>query len=543
MVWLVLALAAVLFVLPLGLGTPLLDPDEGLHAAIAQELVERGDWVTPRLLGDAFLDKPVLFFWALAASIAAFPDHEFAVKLPGLLFGALGALATALLAARLFGRRAGWLGFLAYATLLLPMALAQGAVHDVALVPWTTLAMLGLWDAAGSRAWRAACGFGALAGLWLGLAVLTKALTGVALVGLPFVIWALVARRLTPRLVAAGVISLLVAALVASPWYWAMESANPGYLHYYFVERHLLGYATTTQLHGQRAWWYYLPILVAGALPWLPYVVPTLSRVWRTREPGLLLVWIWLVVDLVFLSLAGSKLLTYLLPAFPAVAVLAAAAWDSALIEDSQSSSSRPAWRVLHLVAVVPLVAALPAAAVLVSRQVGVPVGTGTWAAVAVASAAWVAVIGVALTGVRLKVLVAIASSFLVTALVALAVLLPAMAPAFTARELARHYNRVGTLPGELWFFDERVGSFLYYLEPALRAQVTKQRLSRVRPDEALGMRQAPADTHIVVPVEEMPKLDRRVRLSSQPSVLAGHHRIFEAEAFTNAVRAVTGGR
>jgi hypothetical protein len=94
-----------------------------------------------------------------------------------------------------------------------------------------------------------------------------------------------------------------------------------------------------------------------------------------------------------------------------------------------------------------------------------------------------------------------------------------------------------------LWFFDERVGSFLYYLEPSLRAQVTGERLTRVRPDEALGMRQAPADTHIVVPVEEMPKLDRRVRLSSQPSVLAGHHRIFEAEAFTDAVRAVTGGR
>ncbi|MCU0256461.1 MAG: hypothetical protein MUF60_06940 [Vicinamibacterales bacterium] len=71
---------------------------------------------------------------------------------------------------------------------------------------------------------------------------------------------------------------------------------------------------------------------------------------------------------------------------------------------------------------------------------------------------------------------------------------------------------------------------------------MSRERLVTVRPDEVLGRRQAPPDTHIVVPVEEMAKLDRLIRLSSQPSVLAGHHRIFEATAFTAAVRSVTGG-
>lgn len=540
-------LLAVLFVLPLVLRTPLLDPDEGLHAAIAQEMVERGDWVTPRLLGTPFLDKPILFFWGLAASIAVLPDNELAVKLPGLFFGALGALATALLAGRLFGRGARLLGGLFAATMLLPMAVTQGAVHDVALVPWTTLAMLALWDAAHANRWGGALARGALAGVWLGLAVLTKALTGVALVGLPFFVWTLLARTLRVRLIAAGVVSLLVAAAIAAPWYLAMESVTPGYLHYYFVERHLLGYATTTQLHGQRAWWYYGPILLGGGLPWIAYVLPTLrqraGRTLRGGGRGILLAWTWLVVDVAFLSAAGSKLLTYLLPAFPAVALLAAAAWRDALQEDEETGERRPAWRGLHLLATLPLAAAVPVAIVLVGRVVGLSIAPAVWVAAGVASLAWIAAAAVAVVRPRRVALLAVTWSFAVTVAAALVVALPAMAPAFTARELARHYNRAGALPGQILFFDERVGSFLYYLDPPLRAQVTRDRITHVRPDEALGMRHAPADTHVIVPVEELPKLERRIGLSRQPSVLAGHHRVYEAAAFTSAVREAVGER
>jgi hypothetical protein len=78
-------LGVTLFLFPLALGHPLLDPDEGLHAAIAQEMVERGDYITPRFLGDPFPDKPVLFFWALAGSLRAFGFTEPATRAPGLV--------------------------------------------------------------------------------------------------------------------------------------------------------------------------------------------------------------------------------------------------------------------------------------------------------------------------------------------------------------------------------------------------------------------------------------------------------------------------
>jgi len=102
------ALAMVIFVLPLAVNFPLLDPDEGLHASIAQEMVERGDWVVPHFLGKPFLDKPFLYFWCQALSLKCFGMNEFAVRLPGLFLGFLGCITTGIVGWRMFGRTTGW---------------------------------------------------------------------------------------------------------------------------------------------------------------------------------------------------------------------------------------------------------------------------------------------------------------------------------------------------------------------------------------------------------------------------------------------------
>ena len=124
-----------LFGFPLTMGMPLGDPDEGVHAMIAQEMVERGDWITPRLLGQPFRDKPILYFWLQAMSLAMFGMNEVAVRLPGMLVAACGVVTTGILAGRLFDRRAGLIAASLYATMILPTALAQMPVHDILLVP------------------------------------------------------------------------------------------------------------------------------------------------------------------------------------------------------------------------------------------------------------------------------------------------------------------------------------------------------------------------------------------------------------------------
>ena len=326
---------AALYVCPLVLGLPLTDPDEGLHAAIAREMIEHGEWVTPRFLGEPFLDKPILYFWAMEGSIAAFGAHEIAVRLPGTLFALAGIASTGLLGLVWFGRATAWLAAFAYATMFLPFGLGQVPVHDVALVPSVVLAMTAFWKAAAATNRTSILAWSAAAGVCLGLAMLTKGLTGVAFVGVAQALSLIVTRRLRPAIVAGGLLALVVAAATALPWYLAVERSHPGYLHYFFVERHLMGFSTTTQLHGNRPWWYYLPILVVGALPWSAYL-PAAASIWcrEWRRPWIetatseraaqTTAWVWLLSGVGLLSAAGSKLGTYLVPMLPAVALLSA---------------------------------------------------------------------------------------------------------------------------------------------------------------------------------------------------------------------------
>lgn len=168
LVVLAIVLAAIVFVFPLMVYFPVLDPDEGIHASIAQEMVERGDWLVPHFLGEPFLDKPILYFWCQALSLRMFGMNEAALRLPGLMFGLLGAITTGLLGGRLFGRKAGWVSGIFYGTMILPVAMAQAASHDVALVPCVNLAILFLWESDRASSKRTQWIYVAAAGLLLG---------------------------------------------------------------------------------------------------------------------------------------------------------------------------------------------------------------------------------------------------------------------------------------------------------------------------------------------------------------------------------------
>ncbi len=336
---------------------PLVDPDEGLHASIAQEMAERGDWVVPRQLQEPFLDKPILYFWAIAASLKLFGNSEAAVRLPGLIFGLLGTITTVAVAWRIVGRRTGLVAGVFYASMVLPLALVQLPAHDVALVPWVNLALLCFWEADRAayamQSRRASEGaliqprlrvglvsaWTLIAGFVLGLAILTKGLAGIALVGIAYGGYLIVARRLQWVHCLRGGLALLIAAAVGSSWYIAVEQASPGYIRYYFFERHVLGFFTNSQPHGAAPWWYYFPILLVGGLPWIGYlpalVRDTLDRRRRNAPPitddigrrPVLLCGCWFVGCTLFLTASHSKLITYIWPVFPAVAILAAIVW------------------------------------------------------------------------------------------------------------------------------------------------------------------------------------------------------------------------
>jgi 4-amino-4-deoxy-L-arabinose transferase-like glycosyltransferase len=489
---------------PLLFDTPLTDPDEGLHASIVQEMRDHGELIVPRFLGQPFLDKPIFYFWAQLASTALLGMNAAAIRVPGLLFAMLGVLTTGWLARALFGGATGWLAAACYATLAIPFGLAQAPVHDVALVPMTNLALLAFWRLADGRSSR----YLGLAGLALGLSVLTKGLAAVAIVGVAFGSMLLLTRRQTLRLLLYGLAALLLAAAVAAPWYLAMETRQPGYLNYYFVSRHLLGFSTDSQQHGGQPWWYYLPVIGAGGLPWVLYAWSGRARMPGAERDAHYLVWSWLIGGLLLLSLAGSKLVTYALPVFPPIAILAAGSWVSAFERDDAARLVRTRARI-HAIVFAVVSAVLPWAAV---RVGGASIGWGRWVAFAAAGVAWLwlwrQLPGDTPRSAWLRLSLGTGATYAL----ALVLLAPAVAEAHSARELADRLNRSARLPPTVFIASGRIGSVVFYLRRDLRQSLDASRLQTVTVGDA-GRRAAPGDL-VAVQAKDVWRLDDDVEAS-----------------------------
>lgn len=524
------AMAAALYVTPLWLDIPLLDPDEGLHAAIAQEMVEKGDWVTPRFGGQPFYDKPVLYFWAQAASLRTFGMTEAAVRLPGLAFTLLGVATTALLGWRLLGREAALLAALFQMSLVLPAALGQFGVHDVALVPWVNLALLCLWEATRPATLRPVAWFAA-AGLWLALAILTKGLIGPAFVGLALATYLIVGRRLCLHDIVGGALALAVATAAAAPWYALMLARNPGYARYYFWERHVEGFLTSSQRHGDEPWWYYLPIMLGGALPWIAYA-PLAWRQWRLdaqhEEPAHdanLLLWAWLGSGLLFLSLAQSKMATYALPLFPPLALIAAGLWSRMIAGTLDSAVRR--WAVRTFVAASacgPLV--LPIAMAVAAARFELTFGPALWIAGAlIALGSWAPL--VAWRWGRTEAALAAGGCYLAAVFgFVMAGVLPQIAPHLSARPLARHLNQRMPNAREVLVVNERVGSLVFYLSPDLRRRLGGGRVHHVSLKELLAPPPLDQNALVALPTRIVDEARRCRRIAAAPLAVVGHYHV-----------------
>jgi 4-amino-4-deoxy-L-arabinose transferase-like glycosyltransferase len=312
----------ILFAFNLG-SLPLTDPDEGRYAEISREMLASGDFVEPRLFGIPYLEKPPLLYWLTAASFRAFGKSETAARLAPTIAAAAGVVATGAFASATFGAGAGVLAALVLGTSALYVALARAVVTDMPFSTGLSIALLAFLRA---RERGDARTF-ALAWLGLAIAVLAKGPAAIVLCLLVVGIDSIVGRSCSWLASGAFWATMPIFLAIALPWFVMIEIRRPEFFSFYLWKEHLNRAAGSEHPH---AFYFYVPILLAGFLPWTPIAVGTANRWYRaaresTRDaPVVRFLLIWAVVVFVVFSVSVGKLATYVLPVLCPLAILVA---------------------------------------------------------------------------------------------------------------------------------------------------------------------------------------------------------------------------
>ncbi len=360
-----------------GLGhRKLIKPDEGRYAEIPREMVASGDWLTPRLNDLKYFEKPPLQYWATAVAYETLGLSEWTSRLWTALTGFLGVLMVGVAGTRLYDRRTGLFASVVVASALAYVLLGHFNTLDMGLAFFmnatlfaTLLARNARWKddtpaghcGAGTGTPGGAKGWMLVAWCALALAVLSKGPVAVVLCGGALVVYIALARDWTLLRNLAPIRGAAVFLVIAAPWFIAVSRANPEFAHFFFIHEHVERFLTTEH-RREGPLWYFVPVLAIGLLPWLTLAIRACIRAWRAAPRGtfsperLLLVWCALIFA--FFSMSGSKLPSYVLPMFPALALLVGrelATIDSAALKR-------------HLVGVVVLAVVVCVAAALLPR-------------------------------------------------------------------------------------------------------------------------------------------------------------------------------
>ena len=417
------------FIMFFNLGAiPLLDPDEPVYAETPKEMLRHNDFVSPRIYGEYWYDKPPMYYWLVAASFKVFGVTEFAARFPSALLGVGCVLAAYLSAARLFGPRAGLAGALVLATSIEFFYLGKAAVTDMTLNLFLTVGLLAFLE---KRYY--------LFYICAGLATVTKGPVGFLFPGAIIFIYMLLTRSFSlmrEMKIPAGIVLFAVTAV---PWYWAMYSVHGTAFIETFLGFHNITRFTSPEHPEGVLWYYYIPVLLLGFLPWTAVMGQALWAAVANSRPQharpLLFFVIWAAFIFLFFTVSRTKLVSYILPMYPPLALIVG--WYFDRIWDQRRGARPFAWPLLLTVfgglfaggAVYGALKAMPdlaAGAYLTAGAFAVMIA-GTWYFVwrrDIDRAFWLQIAGMVVFVVILMTL-----------------LFPPAAPAFHARDIAKAFT------------------------------------------------------------------------------------------------------
>ena len=365
---LVLAFGAFLLLWNLGYA-PFWNPDEGRYAAASLEMArgfdgQKPDWVVPHLNTMVRLNKPPLVYWLGASNFNTFGASEWAGRL-GSAFFAIGVMILVWsLARRVWGERCGLFAAMIWTTSLFSFGMARVMNTDMLLCGAIALSCYGLWHAveyangehdnvelapseianrgdensvtpkieysmSGFR-WQPSF---SIAGVGMGLALLAKGPVGLIfplVITFAYLLASARWRVLASRKAWLGIASaLFVAALIAVPWYFAVHARDPQFLQQFLLTENLDRFSGKKQHHDATPFYFYLPTIFGGLLPWTPLLFLALAphkNASISQRRTTIFLWMWAGIVIGLFSASSTKLISYILPAFPALAILMAAA-------------------------------------------------------------------------------------------------------------------------------------------------------------------------------------------------------------------------
>ena len=295
-------------------GVPLLDPDEPVYAETAREMIEFGDFLSPRIFNEYWYDKPPMYYWLVAISQKIFGFNEFAARFPASLMAAGTSIMVYIAGAKLFNERAGFWASLILTSSVQFFYMGKAAVTDTTLLFFMTGALLSFIH---KRYW--------LMYVCMAFATLTKGPIGIVFPGAIIFLYILAMGRLDEILRMHVIRGLLLYFVIAAPWYYGMYTVHGMEFINTFLGFHNVTRFTTPEHASRVTFWYYFPVVILGLFPWTGlFFMSIKSSIGESRVDdmrNLVFMHIWWFFVFFFFTVCKTKLVSYILPMWPAMAL------------------------------------------------------------------------------------------------------------------------------------------------------------------------------------------------------------------------------